>query len=72
MTAPVFKPGTVFLHGRFIEEDRTPAVCRVTAVRRGVVYFGFGADARKARYHATPEYLLRHGATLPPKGTPNA
>lgn len=61
---PVFRRGTVFLHGSWLETDRSPAVCRVTAVRRGTVYYGFGPDATKGRYWTSPERLVSNGAVI--------
>lgn len=50
------RPGLVFRHKRMLDPDWKPgsgqryadaphAVCRVTAVRRGTVYYAIGADA---------------------------
>lgn len=67
MVAIQFKPGTVFRHGRWLDPgsaSREKAICRVTAIRRGQVYYGFGADARKASFHTSPERLLADGAEI--------
>lgn len=70
-----FKRGTVFRHGKWFEPvkgsdgpsvvfGREKAICRVTAIRYGRVYYGFGADAKKSSYHAAPERLLADGAQI--------
>lgn len=66
VAAPAFKPGTIFRHGRWLADTSTreKAICRVTAIRHGDVYYGLGRDARKADFHATPEYLLANGAEI--------
>lgn len=62
---PTFRRGTIFRHGRWLAPDsREKAVCRVTSTRNGVVYYGFGADARKAVFYASPESLLANGAEV--------
>jgi hypothetical protein len=69
MSEPTFKRGTLFRHGSWL--DTTPgaapgtkALCRVTTVRHGSVYYGFGADAHKGRYYADPDKLLARGAVI--------
>lgn len=68
-----FKVGTVFRHGVWLEPGATitlsdatrpRAICRVTAIRHGKVYYGFGADSRKSRYSQSPEKLLAAGAVI--------
>lgn len=62
--ALTFKQGTIFRHGRWLEQDsKEKAICRVTAIRYGLVYYGFGINAKKARYHTSPESLIVNGAT---------
>lgn len=64
MSADSFKTGTIFRHGSWIEEDRSPAICRVTAVRNGLVYYGFGPGATKGRYTQTAAKLIANGAEV--------
>jgi len=56
------KRGDLFYHARLLDPDWKPgqgqryadapaALCRVTAVRRGRVYYGIGKDATKAHSH---------------------
>lgn len=60
-----FKRGTVFRHGRWMEPgSREKALCRVTAIRNGVVYYGIGADATKGDFYASPERLISNGAVI--------
>lgn len=33
------KPGTIFQHRHWLDTKNMPLLCRVTAVRRGVVYW---------------------------------
>lgn len=55
--------GTLFLHRRFLDPSFVPgpgeryadapkAVCRITAVTNGRVYYAVGADATKGQYYA--------------------
>lgn len=70
MTPTTFTRGTVFRHGRWLEPGpagtvtRERAICRVTAIRHGQVYYGLGADATKSDFYASPESLLRNGAEV--------
>lgn len=70
-----FKRGTIFRHGRMLDPNWKPgpgqkyadapkAVCRVTGVRHGAVYFGMGEDATRGRYYTSPELLLANGAEI--------
>ena len=56
------KRGYLFYHARLLDPywkpgpgqryaDAPAALCRVTAVRRGRVYYGIGADATRALGH---------------------
>lgn len=73
MSAATFKVGTVFRHGSWLapgptitasDTARPRAICRVTMIRHGLVYYGFGADARQSRYIQSPEKLLANGAVI--------
>jgi hypothetical protein len=45
------KPGTVFEHARILTEDYSGrAVCVVTAVRRGCVYYTVNGSGRSLEY----------------------
>lgn len=70
-----FTRGTVFRHGRLLDTAWVPgpgqkladgpkALCRVTAVRRGLVYYGIGADATRAHLYDTAADLLEMGAVV--------
>ena len=65
------KTGRVFRHKSLLDTDWVPgegqryadapkAVCRITAVRQGKVYFGIGADATKAHAYANDDYFVAH------------
>jgi hypothetical protein len=67
------RPGRVFRHQHLLDPDWHPdveagehysdgpkALCRITAVRNGQIYFGVGADCKKAKL-VTPvdRFLIR-------------
>jgi hypothetical protein len=46
------KVGSRFLHSRILDAGNKPALCTVSAVRQGVVYYRVG-DERKAKEYVT-------------------
>jgi hypothetical protein len=63
------KPGQLFMHTRWLDPDWAPgegqiykdapnAICRITAVRQGIVYFKLGTDPGKADFHIDVDRFL--------------
>ena len=54
------KRGTVFVHARWLGDDDKPLRCRITAVRKGVVYWtGMDGDSAKMFFgvHEADKYV---------------
>lgn len=75
MSAHPFKRGVVFRHPSILDPDFKPgpgqrysdapkALCRVTRTVGNEVYYGIGADARRASYVVSGEQLLVRGAEV--------
>jgi len=65
------RTGKTFVHKTLLDPDWNPApgqkyadapkaICRITAVRQGKVYYGIGADATKAHAYAVDDYFVAH------------
>jgi hypothetical protein len=44
------KPGTIFEHKNWLDYKNMPLLCRVTAVRDGIVYWAQYGSSSKRRY----------------------
>lgn len=44
------KPGTIFEHRHWLDYKNMPLLCRVTAVRDGIVYWAQYGSSSKRRY----------------------
>lgn len=61
--------GLRFLHARIINQDGSPAICTVSAVRQGCVYYRVGDEAKAKEFCTLERWPMVCKAVLPPKSS---
>jgi hypothetical protein len=50
--------GLQFAHARILDENNRPAVCTVSAIRQGVVYYRVGEERKAKEYVALARWPI--------------